>query len=159
MTVEIRNLQRRVRLFPRRLRRTAARALAALGRPGAEVHLTVADDALIRRLHARHLGRRRATDVLAFPLDAPGPPAIRERPGAWGEIVISAETARRHAGRLRVPVALEIDLLVVHGLLHLAGYDDGDPREAGLMHGRAREILEGHRRAVPARLWQGLLSA
>jgi ssRNA-specific RNase YbeY (16S rRNA maturation enzyme) len=60
-----------------------------------------------------------------------------------------------------VPLAAELDLLVVHGLLHLAGYDDHDPRGARRMHERAREILAGRSsaRAVPARLWAGLLEA
>ncbi|MBI2552881.1 MAG: rRNA maturation RNase YbeY, partial [Candidatus Rokubacteria bacterium] len=58
---------------------------------------------------------------------------------------------------LRIPVALELDLLVVHGLLHLAGYDDGEPREARLMHQREREILEKAAPRLPPRLWRGLL--
>ncbi len=74
-----------------------------------------------------------------------------------GQIVISADTARRQARRLRVPLPLELDLLVTHGVLHLAGYDDRDPVEAELMHGRERQILVSDRRRVPARLWKGLL--
>lgn len=151
MAVELANLQRRVSIPRRRILRTARRALRDLGRPGAGVHLTFVDDARIRRLNARYLRHRRPTDVLAFPLEAPGPS------GLWGEVVVSAETARRQAVRLGVPVGLELDLLVVHGLLHLAGYDDGDPREARLMHQREREILEKTAPGLPARLWQGLL--
>lgn len=151
MAVELANLQRKVSISPRRIRRTAGRVLRELGRVGARVHLTFVDDALIRRLNARYLRHRRPTDVLAFPLDAPGPSRL------WGEIVVSAETARRQARRLGIPVGLELDLLVVHGLLHLAGYDDGEPREARLMHQREREILQGGARVLPARLWTGLL--
>lgn len=151
MAVELVNLQRRVPVSPRRLARTAEIALGDLGRRESLVNLTVVDDALIRQLSARYLGRRRRTDVLAFPLDVPGPSPL------WGEVVISAETARRQALRLGVPVGLELDLLVVHGLLHLAGYDDGEPREARLMHERERQILERCRATVPARLWTGLL--
>lgn len=153
MAVELRNLQRGVPIAPRRILKTARTALRDLGRARAGVHLTFVDDALIRRLNARYLRHRRSTDVLAFPLEAPGPSAL------WGEIVVSAETARRQARRLRVPVALELDLLVVHGLLHLAGYDDGEPREARLMHQREREILKMTASGLPARLWQGLLPA
>src|SRR5207249_2288617 len=93
----------------------------------------------------------RAYDVLAFPLEVPGPSPL------MGQIVISADTARRQARRLRVPLPLELDLLVTHGVLHLAGYDDRDPVEAELMHGRERQILVSDRRRVPARLWKGLL--
>ena len=53
--------------------------------------------------------------------------------------------------RLRVPLAAGLDLLVVHGLLHLAGYDDHDPRRARRMHERAREILGGRSRPRGAR--------
>lgn len=120
-----------------------------------EVHVTLVDDPAIKRLNARYLGARQATDVLAFQLEAPGPSRL------LGEIVISAETAARQARRVGVPLARELDLLLVHGLLHLVGYDDRDPREARLMHERAREILsEAGRgpRAARARdpLWAGL---
>ena len=77
-----------------------------------------------------------------------------------GEVIISAETAARQATRLRIPVALEMDLLLVHGLLHLSGYDDHTPDEARVMHERAREILShGRRRPLPPRMWAGLLPA
>jgi probable rRNA maturation factor len=151
MAVELANLQRRVPIPRRRILRTAQRALRDLGRPGAGVHLTFVDDARIRRLNARYLRHRRPTDVLAFSLEAPGPS------GLWGEIVVSAETARRQARRLGVPVSLELDLLVVHGLLHLAGYDDGDRWEARLMHEREREILKMTVPGSTDRLWAGLL--
>jgi probable rRNA maturation factor len=152
MPVVVANLQRRVRVSPARLRAVARRALAALGRADRELHVTVVDDRRIRTLNARYLGSRRATDVLAFDLAAPGPGRL------WGEVIVSAETAARQARRLRVPLAAELDLLVVHGLLHLAGYDDHDPREARRMHRRARRILGGRSgRVVPSRLWAGLL--
>lgn len=151
MAVELANLQRRVPISPRRIGRTARRALRDLGRSDALVNLTFVDDAFIRRLNRRFSGHDRPTDVLAFPLDVPGPSRL------WGEIVISAETAGRQARRLGIAVGLELDLLVVHGLLHLAGYDDREAGEARLMHQREREILEKTAPPVPDRLWSGLL--
>jgi probable rRNA maturation factor len=152
MPVAVSNLQRRRRISPRRLGAVAMRALAALGRADREIHVTVVDDRRIRALNARYLGRRRATDVLAFDLAGPG--------RLWGEVIVSAETAARQARRVGVPLAVELDLLVVHGLLHLAGYDDHEPRRARRMHRRARQILVGRGRpAVPPRLWAGLLEA
>jgi probable rRNA maturation factor len=139
--------QRTVRVSPARLRQAAARALRAVGRADEQLSLTIVDDAEIRRLNARFRGVRRRTDVLAFPLD---PPLL-------GEIVVSAETARRQARALRVPLALELRLLVTHGVLHLVGYDDREPLEARLMHERERQILGGAGRSVPDRLWSGLL--
>jgi probable rRNA maturation factor len=152
MPAAVTNGQRRIRVSVPRVRATAERALAALGRPEAEVHVAFVDDAGIRRLHGQYLGEPTPTDVMAFELTGPGPVPL------LGEVIVSAQTAARHARRLGVPVALELDLLVVHGLLHLMGYDDGEPSAARRMHERARQILSsGRSRAVPPRLWTDLL--
>ncbi|MFQ5898965.1 MAG: rRNA maturation RNase YbeY [Candidatus Methylomirabilia bacterium] len=153
MAVAISTLQRAVRIPAVRLLRLAEITLRALGRPGAEVHLTFVTDARITKLNKQHRGVRERTDVLAFPLEGPGPSRL------LGEVIISAERARRQARRLGVPLALELSLLVVHGLLHLVGYDDREPLEARLMHERARALLASASRPVPERLWRGLLSA
>ena len=152
MAVVVANRQRRVAVSAVQLARTAGRALGALGRAAGDVDVLLVDDPAIRRLNARHRGVARRTDVLAFPLEAPATPSP-----LVGQIVISAETAQRQACRLKVPLATELDLLVTHGVLHLVGYNDRDPVEAGLMHERERQILGAGRRRPPARLWQGLL--
>jgi len=149
----VQNRQRRVAVSAARLRALARRALRDLGRPDRELSVVAVGDAEMRRLNARYHGRRRATDVLAFDLGGSPTPLL-------GEVIISADTAARQARRAGVPVALEIDLLLVHGLLHLVGYDDHDPRDARRMHERAREILSRDGRGrIPARLWRGLLPA
>jgi probable rRNA maturation factor len=152
MSAAVANRQDRVAVSPTRLARTAERALAALGRGAGDVDVLVVDDAAIKRLNRLHRGVGRRTDVLAFPLETPGTPSP-----LVGQIVISAETARRQARQLGVPLATELDLLVTHGVLHLVGYDDRDPVEARLMHERERQILSAGRRQPPARLWRGLL--
>lgn len=151
MAAAVLNLQRRVRIPRERICRLAEAALRALGRPGAEVHLTFVNDALVKRLNGKYRGVRRVTDVLAFPLETPGPS------GLLGEVIVSAETTSRQARRLGVPVARELELMVVHGLLHLVGYDDRNPREARLMHERERGILRQVSGPIPERLWSGLL--
>ena len=148
MPAAIDNRQREVPVDVARLARAAGRALSAVGRPAGVVEIAVVDDAEIRRLNARYRGIARRTDVLAFPLEAPATAAP-----LVGQLVISAAAARRQARRLAVPLAVELDLLVTHGTLHLVGYDDRDPVEADLMHRREREILRG----APDRLWKGLL--
>jgi probable rRNA maturation factor len=123
-----------------------------LRRPDRELHVTVVGDREIGQLHARYLGVRGPTDVLAFNMDGPGPSRL------LGEVIISADTAARQAARVDVSLALELDLLLVHGLLHLVGYDDHEPRAARRMHERAREILSRVRRPPPPdRLFSGLL--
>lgn len=152
MRVAVANLQRAVPVSRTRVRRIVDLTLSELGRSGSEVHLALVNDLTIRRLNARFRAVPRRTDVLAFPLESPGPSRL------LGEVVISAESCRRQARRLGVPLGLELDLLVVHGLLHLVGYDDRDPLEARLMHQRARAILEATTGATPARFWSGLLA-
>jgi probable rRNA maturation factor len=140
--------QHRVTIPTPRLARAAQRALDALGRPASEVDVTIVDDSEIRGLNAAHRGIHRRTDVLAFSLELPGAAS-----GLLGQVVISADTAARQAHRLHVPLALELELLTIHGVLHLAGYDDRDPVEADLMHGREKDLLGD----APPRLWRGLL--
>jgi len=134
-----------------RIARAVQRALDGLGRPAADVDVAVVDDAEIRAINTAHRDVRRRTDVIAFPLEIPGAAS-----GLLGQIVISADTAERQARRVGVPLALELELLATHGVLHLAGYDDRDPVEADLMHRRERELLGPD---APARLWHGLLRA
>ena len=139
----------------RPLTRAAGRALRSVGRGAGTVEVTLVDDEEIRRLNHTFRGVGRRTDVLAFPLEVADAPA-----GLVGQVVISIDTARRQARRLRVPLALELQLLVTHGVLHLVGYDDRDPLEATLMHRRERDILASSTTgALPPQLWKGLLHA
>jgi len=149
MPVEVDLRQRRIPVSRERLARAVERALTAVGRRAGLVEVAVVDDGEIRRLNATHRGIVRRTDVLAFSLEAADAGPL------VGQLVISAEAAARQARRLRVPLALELDLLATHGTLHLVGYDDRDPIEADLMHRRERDILGD----TPARLWHGLLRA
>jgi probable rRNA maturation factor len=148
------NRQRRIAVPFRTLTRAAERALRALGREGGGVEIMLVDDTEIRRLNRVFRGVGRRTDVLAFPLE------VAEAPGGLvGQVVISVDTARRQARRLGVPLGLELQLLVTHGVLHLIGYDDRDPIEAHLMHRRERELLSAGRTPLPRGLWRGLLNA
>jgi len=91
------------------------------------VDVTLCDDDHIRRLNHTHRSIDRATDVLSFPIsgEIPGTPL--------GSIVISIETARRVAQRLGHSLHEEVALLLIHGILHLQGYDhetdDGEMRK------------------------------
>ena len=117
----------------RHVRRALRVALEGLGAWDHEVSLSLVDDREIRRLNARYRGVRRATDVLAFPLAGPAP--------VLGDAMISVETARRQAAALGHSLREELDLLCCHACLHLAGYDDREPREARHMHAREMQLL------------------
>jgi len=111
---------------------------AALGRGrcrSAEISVAVVTDAEIAELNRRYLGRDEPTDVLAFTLDRD------DEGGVSGEIVVSAETARRCAAEYHVDPRGELMLYILHGLLHLLGYEDQTPQEAARMHAAEDDLL------------------
>lgn len=114
LDVVLLNRQRRTRVDPKRLRsilEAAARTLAATG----EVALVLTGDRTVRALNARYRGKDKPTDVLSFP--GPGGEA------GLGDIVISVETAARNARGLGRTLLQELDVLALHGFLHVLGYD------------------------------------
>ncbi len=138
--VSLADEQESLRVDRRRFLREAARVAREAGLEG-EFSVALVTDARIRGLNRRYLGHRGATDVLAFPLGA----------GA-GEIVVSAERAVAVARARGVAPRAELMLYVVHGLLHLAGYDDHDPEDARRMHARSLKLLRhlGYRNKITA---------
>src|SRR5262245_17066916 len=97
----------------------------------AEISLAFVDDTTIHRLNKRFLDHDEPTDVLSFPLSEPNARKLQ------GELVIGAEVALAQATQRGHDVKAELTLYVVHGLLHLCGYDDQD--EAGVKEMRQRE--------------------
>jgi probable rRNA maturation factor len=108
------NRQRRSRVRPVRLRRVLEGAAQALSIEG-EVSLVLTGDRAVRALNARYRGKDRPTDVLSFP----GGGVKHE----LGDIVISVETARKNARALGRTLDQELDVLALHGFLHVLGYD------------------------------------
>ncbi len=134
----------------------ACLALDAEGCPSG-VEIALVDDATITELHLRYLGCREPTDVLTFPLEgsraAGEEAAMAGASGTLGEIVISTERAVAQAPSYQQDPQLEVLLYVVHGVLHLLGYDDRSATERAAMERRQEEILERwreRRRRSPA---------
>jgi probable rRNA maturation factor len=122
----------------RTLARKAREALEALGLGGSELSVSLVRDGEIRELNRRYRGRDRATDVLAFALREGEFAAVG---GALGDVVISLDTARRQALEHRGTLIDEVDRLLVHGILHLAGYDhEVSPREERRMRRKERDV-------------------
>ena len=120
------------------LRRRARRILEALACEGAELSITLVDDAAIAALNQSHRGRPRPTDVLAFSL-LEG--AHAERRGALlGDVVIGLETAARQARARRRTLDDEVARLLVHGALHLVGYDHLRSADARVMRAQERRV-------------------
>jgi probable rRNA maturation factor len=113
LEVVLLNRQRRQRLNPLRLRRVLEGAARALDVSG-EMALVFTGDRAVRRLNARYRGKDQPTDVLSFPGEA--------RVGL-GDVVISVEAAGRNAKGQGRTLLQELDVLALHGFLHLLGYD------------------------------------
>ena len=108
--------------------------------------LTLVTEERMAELHAGALGMTEATDVLAFPLEnmTPGEtPAWTEQdpPPHLGDVVICPSAVRRNAKKAGVPFDDELALMVIHGVLHLLGYDHAEDAEAEAMEGRERDLL------------------
>ena len=123
----------------------AAAALGLGGRPGLDVDVIFVDDATLAGLHARFLGDSAPTDVLAFDLSAAGEsqdaPEPTER-GPAGEIYVSVDCAQRVAPERGVAVARELALYVVHGALHLCGFDDREEADRSAMREAESRVLD-----------------
>ena len=107
----------------------------------AEISILLTDDATLRRLNRDHRGRDRATNVLAFPNMAPGsapPPGMAL---ILGDLALAWETLRREAAAQGKPLSDHFSHLVVHGTLHLLGYDHEAETEARVMEDLERGIL------------------
>ena len=99
-------------------------------RPGLHLAVVFVDDATLADMHGEHLGDPTETDVMAFDLGEEGA-------GPAGEIYVSVDRARAVAERRGADLLRELSLYVVHGVLHLCGYDDHDPGDRE--HMRAAE--------------------
>ena len=142
MEIEVRNRQRKVKVDGKRLARLAARALVSLGLDDGQLSVVIVSDRRMAELNRTYRRVDGPTDVLAF--------AQQEGEGGGGnvhvlgDVVISAESAARQAPRYRRSLEGEMDLLLVHGILHLAGFDHvGDLEEGEKMKARQGKILRG----------------
>lgn len=134
--VTLRGAQRwRVRSAPLR-----SAAIATLRRAGphvrGDVTVVLTNDREIHHLNARYRGKDRPTDVLSFDI---GEGRAKGEP--FGDVVISVETARRQAKAYDASLVEELQRLLVHGVLHLCGYDHHERRAAAKMHGLTRALL------------------
>ena len=117
----------------------AARRIDLPGDIVSEVSLTLADDASVRAVNAEWRGKDKATNILSFPMagpdDVPGP--------LLGDLILAYETVAREAALEDKPFDAHFRHLLVHGFLHLVGYDHVDEAEAEAMERLEVEILDG----------------
>jgi probable rRNA maturation factor len=137
---EWRKRVRNVALVVRRAARAAAAAAPLAGK--SELCLVLADDLSVRRLNRQWRGKDKSTNVLSFPSGAsPGGPASAAAPVPLGDVIIAYGVAMSEAARQGKTLAAHLVHLVVHGVLHLLGYDHELDADAERMEALEIEIL------------------
>jgi len=124
------------------LRRIATGVLEAEGVPPAELGVLVTDDEAVRLLNVEYAGEDETTDVLAFSLREGEEFVFPDGVTRLGEVIISYPTASRQAAEAARGVDEEIAHLLVHGILHLLGYDHAEEEDEARMRERTEELLE-----------------
>ena len=152
MQIDIADLQSLYHLKKSDIRSTLKKVLSRL-KKDAELSIVLVDDDKIKELHRLYLGINSATDVLTFPLDD----LINDsKEKICGEIIVSVETAIKVASDMSSNIDAEIYLYLVHGILHLTGYDDKDTHMAKQMHDEEMKILNELGMAVDIDIDRGL---
>ncbi|MGD2098755.1 MAG: rRNA maturation RNase YbeY [Desulfobacterales bacterium] len=140
MEVQIENRQGKHRISKKKIQQKARAILNALEYPDAELSILIVDDQQIARLNQQYLNREGPTNVIAFAMREG--PFTEIAPDLLGDVVISVETAHREAQDAGLGMAAYFDQLLIHGILHLLGYDhENDKSEARQMEQKANEIL------------------
>jgi probable rRNA maturation factor len=156
--IQINNEQQQLPLSNELLRQIVSHVLTAENVQSAEISIAVVDNPTIWRLNRRHLNHDYATDVLSFLLDCQPATELNASFSATqlrgagksisGEVIVSADMARDMAAQYHWTGQDELCLYLVHGMLHLCGYDDLCPEEQAIMRHRERAILQ-HWNLIP----------
>lgn len=135
--VIIRNLQKKIPISPKRARQAVLKSLSfekALKKSG-EITVCFVDDKQIRELNLMYLGRDTATDVIAFDDSV-------KKEEFVADIAVSCQTAVRNARIFKTSTASELYRYVIHGMLHLFGYDDNNRKNRMTMRNRESALLK-----------------
>jgi probable rRNA maturation factor len=139
MQINIKNPQRKIPVSQKRLKALILKALSLKpGERSGRLNIAFVTDKEIRRLNARYLKRNCVTDVITFDMSLP-------TAGILADIFVSWEAAMRQARSYQTSALYEAYLYVIHGVLHLLGYDDRTLKQRRLMQKRQEEILSALR--------------
>ena len=118
----------------------AVETLQAEGINSGELNVIFVEAKRIQELNNTYLGKNEPTDVLAFPIDSQKS-TTGETPTLLGDVVICPAKAKENASAQKKNHDEEIALLVLHGILHILGYDHAYPEEKAVMKNREQELL------------------
>ena len=142
MRIAVRNFQIRPIIEASRLRPIVEQTLHATGRRAESVSFVFVDDPAMIAYHDRYVDIAETTDVLSFPADVLGPLDEDE----LGDVIICTDQAARQAATQGHSYSRELQVLALHGLLHLLGYDhERDSGQMDELEQRLRPLLTGRR--------------
>lgn len=146
MKITVRNLQKKIPVSPKEIKKIILNVLLFERiKKRAEITVCIVEDKKIKELNRKFLGKNEATDVLAFDGSASSFGSARDGPSVprhiSADIVISTDTALRNAKAFRTNASKEIKLYLIHGILHLLGYDDHSPKDKKLMRDKEKKYV------------------
>jgi probable rRNA maturation factor len=141
MKLQIENSQNKIKIDQRKIRSTVLKILKILDCADKEISLSFVDDENIKRLNKQYLGKDKATNILSFSLREGEYSNIN--PQILGDIIISVETAQRDAIKENLTVTQELEFLIIHGILHLLGYnhENTTKKETNKMQQKEKDLF------------------
>jgi len=136
--ITIRNLQTKVPVSPKRVIKIVQKVLSSEGiRKSGEITVSFVNDKEIKKLNLNYLGKNRPTDVIAFDVAHPKLPDK-----IFADIVISSERAIDNARAFKTSPLFEVYLYIIHGVLHILGYDDRKKEDKLIMQKKQSDLLK-----------------
>ena len=141
MKIQIENRQTKFKIEHKNIRNTILKIFKILDFTDKEISIFLTDDENIKQLNKQYLGKNKATNVLSFSMKEGEYGNVN--PEIMGDIIISVETAQKDAIKGKLTVRQEIDFLLIHGILHLSGYnhENTSQEEAAKMKQKERELF------------------
>jgi probable rRNA maturation factor len=154
MEITIKNLQRKINLNPTQITKIVKTILKHEGVKKTTLSLVFVSNQKIKVLNKKYLKRDHATDVLAFDLTDRAHQK-KKTSEVTADIFISTDSAIQNSKKYRTNLDEEIVLYVIHGILHLLGYDDHDPQKTKKMRNKERKLLDFLRPRIKSILKKG----
>lgn len=134
----VKNLQNRIPVNSKKIVKTVQRVLSQEGiKKSGEITLCFVNDAKIKALNLKYLGRNNPTDVMAFDITEP-----KDKDKIFADIAVSTERAIDNVRTFKTSPYFELYLYVIHGVLHILGYDDKSKKDKLVMRKREKDILK-----------------
>ena len=144
MKIAIQNLQKKIPISPKKIKKLVLKVLQLekIKTPG-QLNFYFVNDGKIRKLNLKYRSTDCATDVLSFDISS-------HAKQIFADIVISVDAAGRNADEFNTSLQYELDLYIIHGMLHLFGYDDAGAKDKRIMQNRQDALLKASKKYAPA---------